>query len=640
MKKKLFTRLLLGLAFGLAVLWPLYVAAGNVWLRQGGLERMLNRRPERLSIHWESAWTVWPGVVHVRGFELRSQTPTIQWWVAVDRGTVDVDLWNLQNRELLLGPVTGNGAAFRLCRRLDAPPRSRPSQPDFYPPIPGLANPPVAKPEKLYPPPPGVRRKPWHVRITGIDLDDVREVWIEEIRFAGKARIAGGFDVRARERVEVMPGRVEIVEGGLALGGGARSRPILTDVRGRVDGKIDPYAPQRFKGLQVFRFTSGRATLDGQVRSLAFLDVLFRETRWVDLRFGGGRASADFRLRRGEILPGSRLEARPEGIAVAFLDYKALGDGNVRWWVESKEGERKAEGRISLDLDHFRIQRQGFGKPHVRGRGLRIEAASERPRIGGLFLPRWVSIDMEQAEVPDLRFYNAYLPARSGLALTGGSGRMSAKFRAAAPAWIGSGALRLSARGVGARFQEKRLRGNLDLHTVLRRADLREKRFDISGSKIDLTNVVSLDAVPGEAPQAWWARAHLDHAVLAPGAPVFLRAQVESTLSDTRPLFSLVAPAGGRGRMLRWVDNLLDIQGIGATADLTVGRNLFKVDDLAVAGGKAQVQGRFQVAEGRPRGILYAAWGRLDVGVELADGKRDWKILRPRQWFENYPAFD
>jgi len=640
--KKLLIRLLLALAFGAAILWPLYLIAGNVWLRQGGLERMLNRRPERLSIHWDSAWTLWPGVVHVRGFELRNQTRTFQWWVAVDRGTVDVDLWNLQDRELLLGPLTGTGATFRLRRRLDTPPRARPGRRELYPPIPGLVNPPVAKPEKLYPPRRGPRRPPWHVQITGLSLDDVREVWVEEVRFAGQARVTGGFDVRARQRVEVEPSRVEIQEGTLALGAGAKAQPILADARGRLDGRIEPYSPQRFKGWEVFRFTSGRAALEGQVRSLAFLDVLFRETRWVDLRFGGGRTTADFRLRRGEILPGSRLEARPEGITVSFLDYRAQGDGTVRWWVETETPKKSAaEGRIALDLDHFRIQRQGYGRPHVRGRGLQLEAASERPRIGGLFQPKWVSIEMAQAEVPDLRFYNAYLPARSGLSLTGGSGRMSARFRASAPAWIGSGEMRLAAQGLGARFQEKRLRGNVALHTLLRRADLREKRFDISGSKLDLTDVISLDPAPGEAPKPpWWARAHLDHAVLAPGSPTFLRARVESTLSDTRPLFSLVAPAGNRGRMLRWVDDLLDIQGIGATADLTVGRSFLSIDHLAVAGGKAQVQGRFQVAAGQPRGILYATLGRLDVGVELADGKRDWKILRPRKWFENYPAFD
>lgn len=634
--KKRVTRLLMALAFGFAILWPLYLVIGNVWLHQGGLERMLNRRPERLSIHWKSAWTLWPGVVQVRGFEMRNQTRTWQWWLSVDRGIVDVDLWDLQDRELLLGPLHGSGAAFRLRRRLDAPRRAREGRPDLYPPIPGLANPPVRKPEDLYPPKPG--RKPWHVRITGVQLDDVREVWIEEFRFAGKARVAGGFDVRPRRRVEVQPSRVEIETGTLALGGGAKARPIFANARGRVDGHIDPYAPQQFKGWKVLQVTSGRATLDGQVRSLAFLDVFFRETRWVDLRFAGGRTEVDLRLRDGRVLSGSRLEARPDNITVAFLDYRAQGDGKVRWWVE--DGEKEPQGRIALDLDQFRIQREGYGAPHVRGHGLHIEAASQEPRVGRLFQPRWVSIDMPGAEVPDLRFYNAYLPERFGLALTSGSGRMSARFRATAPDWTGAGEIRLGARGLGARFEEKRLRGNLEMRTLLRRADLRDKRFDISGTKIDLTDVISQGSAPGEPPEAWWARAHLDRAVLTPGAPVFLRARLESTLSNTRPLFALVAPAGGRGKVLHWVDDLLDIQGVGAVADLTVGKSLLRIDNLAVAGGKAQVQGRFRMAQGHPKGILYAALGGLDVGVELADGKRDWKILRPRQWFESYPAFE
>jgi hypothetical protein len=353
----------------------------------------------------------------------------------------------------------------------------------------------------------------------------------------------------------------------------------------------------------------------------------------VDLRFGGGPATADFRLRRGRILPGSRLEARPQGITVAFLDYRALGDGTFRWWVETEAEEKEPQGRISLELDHFRIQREGYGRAHVRGRGLHIEAASREPRIGGLFQPRWVDIEMPQAEVPDLRFYNAYLPESSGLALTSGAGRMSARFRATAPEWIGSGELRLQGRGVGARFEDKRLRGNLEMHTLLRRADLLDKRFDISGTKIDLTDVTS------DAGERWWARAHLDHAVLTPGKPVFLRARLESTLSDPRPVFSLVAPAGKK-KALRWVDDLLDVQGVGAVADLTVGRSFLDVDNLAVAGGQARVQGRLRMADGSRRGILYAALGRLDVGVELAEGKRDWKILRPRRWYENYPPFD
>jgi hypothetical protein len=643
--KKILIRLLLALAIGALLLWPAYLVIANHWIRQGGLEERLNRRPERLWFQWDSAWTPWPGVVRVTGFQMRNQTTTFQWWLAVDQGTLDIDLWKLRDRELLLGPIQGRGAAFRLRRRLDAPPRSRQGNPDLYPPIPGFTNPPAPKPEEIYPR--GPRREPWHIRITGVDLDDVREIWVEEVRFAGDARVAGGFDMRARQRVEVMPTRMDIRSGSLALGAGKEARPIVADARGRLDGRIEPWSPRLLKGMEVFQVTSGRLTLEGRVRDLDFLDVFFRETRWVDLELGGGKVAADLRLRRGRALPGSRLEATPERISVAFLDYRARGDGGVRWWVEepARKGD-EPEGRLSLNLDSFRLHREGFGKAHVSGRDLHIEAASDEPRFGGLFKPRRVAIDMPHAEVPDLRFYNAYLPQSSGLALTSGSGRMSAHFRAAAPEWIGSGEMRLSARRLGARFEDRTLRGDLEMHTLLRRAALLDKTFDISGTKLDLTDVVLTDGAaqgePGQAPELpvrWWARAHLDRAILAPGAPVFLRARLESTLSDPRPLFALVAPSA-RGRMLRWVDNLLDIQGVGAVADIELGRSFVDVDQLAVVGGDAQIQGRFRVAEGDRRGVLYASLGRFDVGMELAAGKRDWKILRPKKWFENYPPFE
>lgn len=265
---------------------------------------------------------------------------------------------------------------------------------------------------------------------------------------------------------------------------------------------------------------------------------------------------------------------------------------------------------------------------------------SDAPRLDRLFVPRSVAIDLPLAEVPDLTFYNAYLPRRPALALTGGSGRIRGSFRAAAPEWKGTGELRLTARGVGARFEEKRLRGNVDVHTRLRAVDLDDRRYDISGSELDLTDVVLSGGAGEKGPPAppWFARVHLDRAVLAPGAPVFLRASLEGMLSDSRPLFALFAPAE-RSRVLGWVDRLLDIQGVGATADLTVGRDYLDVAHLAVAGGKVQLLGRLRFADSTRRGILYASYGAFDVGLELEGAKRDWKILRPKRWFESYPPF-
>jgi hypothetical protein len=640
--KRFIRILILAIPVAAALFYALYLGAGN-WVLRSGVDRWLNRRPERLLIQYESAWTFWPGVVHVEGFQIRGQTRTVQWWGSVDRGTLWVRLWDLQDREFVAGPISGEGVSFRLRRRADSPSKRTVTRPGLEPPIPGLENPPSPNPEALYPPTPRQaqkrRRDPWRVRLANMEFENVREIWIEEVRFAGKARAAGGFDLHLRRRFELDPTRLEIAEGGVHIG----KRQVMTAAGGQVTGRIDSYSPARHRGWDVLRFTSGRAEIRGQVPSLAILDLYLKKTRWLDTTSGAGSITADVRMRRGRLLPGSELVALPENLAVEFLDYRAQGAGRAHWQVLEAKGGRR-EGRLLLNLDDFQLQRHGYGQPHVQGDGLRVAIATAEPNFPDLFTPTRLSLELPEARVPRLAFYNAYLPEKAGFALTGGSGRMTARFQAAAPDWTGSGAMQLTARGVKARFEGKPFAGNLRLDTNLRSVDLDGKRFDISGSKFELTDVVTLGApAPGDAGKApsppWWARAHLDRAVLAPGALVYLRTSIEATLSDARPVFLFFAPAG-RKRVLGWVQNLLDVQGVGATADVEMGESYVKVTDLAVAGGKAQLQGRLRLADGAQRGILYASYGRLDVGLELQDGERDWKILRPKKWYAEYPPFE
>jgi hypothetical protein len=630
--KRFARRLVLGLVLAAVALYPLYLIAGNWYLRSGDLERRLNRRPERLLVHAGSAWTSWPGVVHVRDFHIRNQTRTSQWWASMDRASFTIRLFDLRDRDLIVDGLTGSGVSFRLRRRVDNPRWVRKPRPELQPSIPGLANPPARPPERIYPPPPPgprgqPRRNPWHVRLAQVDLDDVREIWIDEIRFAGAARVAGGFDMQAWRRLQIDPTRLQIVSGGISLGAGPRARPILLEARGHVDGEISPYSPAEHHGWQSIRFLSGLARVEGVVPNLAFLDEYLKQTRWLALEAEDGRIAAEVRVRRGELLPGSRMEARPARLAARVLDYQAYGPGRIVWEVLPG-----GDGRLGLAFDTFQVIRRGYPQPHVRGRGLRIEARGPEPRLVGLnlFSPRAIDIEMPSAEVPQLAFYNAYLPPASGMELTGGSGRMSARFQAAAPDWTGHGNLRLDAREVAARIEGRLLRGDVLLRTQLREADFQGRRFDISGTRLDLIRV-RMAGTEGN----WWARAHLDRAVLEPGSPVLLRARVESTLSDPRPILAFVAPPERRSRLLNWVDRLLDVQGIGAVADVAVGTGGVTIDRMAVTGGPALIRGSLRIGGPRRRGILYASYGRWDVGLEMDGDQRDWKILKPKQWFEN-----
>ncbi|HYN22300.1 MAG TPA: hypothetical protein VE078_15170 [Thermoanaerobaculia bacterium] len=633
MKRFALRTLWIVLLAGIAV-YPLYLIAGNWYLRSGDLERRLNRRPERLLIQAGSAWTSWPGVIHVRDFRIRNQTRTVQWWAAMDRGTFHLRMLDLRDRELVIDGLSGTGVAFRLRRRLGTRRWVRPPRAELQPPIPGLSD----KPEparKLPPRSPAARRDPWRFRIAQVELDAVKEIWVDELRFAGEVRVAGGFDMAVWRRLLVDPTRLQIVSGGIFLGGGPRAQAILTDASGRIDGEMAPFSPAMHRGWNAVRFLSGRAEVEGTMASLTFLDQYFRRTRWLTLGAERSRARVDLRLRRGRILPASELEARSERLVASALEYRAEGPGRVLWQVFAKG---PAPGsRLILALQEFRVTRQGHTQAHVRGHNLRIEALDGEPRLTerDLFSPKRIDIQIPEAEVMDLSFYNSYLPPRSGLELTGGSGRMSARLQATAPTWNGRGELRLDTHNLNARFEGRPLRGSLTLHTQLRDADFRGQRFDVSGSKLDLKGVT----MPGMnlTGGPWWARVHLDRAMIEPGAPVYFRARVESTLSDPRPLFAFAAPdpAGTRGRVLLWMDDLLKVRGVGAVADVAVGDAGIAIDRMAVAGGPARIQGRLRFGGAPKEGILYATYNHWEVGVELDGDHRDWKILRPRKWFES-----
>jgi hypothetical protein len=631
--------LLVSLGLFLALLYPTYLGVGN-WLLHGELERRINRRPESMQIRWRSARTVWPGVVQVEGFEIRGQTRTIQWWAAVDRARLTIDLWSLADRYFAAHDIEGEGVSFRLRRRTDATPRWR-TDPALAPPIPGLANPPRRPPERIYPRRPR-RRPPWRVDLGSMDLRATREIWIEEFRFRGDARAVGGFELTVRERVEVLPARFEIRSGELLRG----RTPALAGLAGEVTGKMEPFDPGRFRGRKAFRFASGRVRLEGRTGDLGVVEQMLRRTP-VELAGGAGPVVTDVRLRRGRFLPGSRMEARPQQVRVGFLDYQAAGSGQVVWEILARQGsagEEDAErtGRLTARLDRFDLQRRGYSRPHVRGRGLAVVTSTPEPVFERLFFPVSLAIDMPEAEVQDLTFYNAYLPRRAGLVLRSGSGKISGRFRASSPDWVGSGRLALAGRGVVADYRDARLRGDFALDTRLARADLRDQELHIDGSDFEITGVSVAERGEGRpVPPGWWLRGHVDRGRLRPGRPVFLEAQMEASMRDPRPLISLFAPDG---RAVRWIERMVEVRGVGATADVKLGDDLVEVSRLAAVGqgenGRdLEIQGGLRIRDGSPRGALYARWGRLDVGLEVEGKERDWKVLRPRKWFREASGF-
>ena len=55
-------RWLIVLAVTLFLFEGLYLAAANYMLNSDRIFELINRKPEKFWIHWDSAWTLWPGM--------------------------------------------------------------------------------------------------------------------------------------------------------------------------------------------------------------------------------------------------------------------------------------------------------------------------------------------------------------------------------------------------------------------------------------------------------------------------------------------------------------------------------------------------------------------------------------------------
>ena len=164
------------IAVALLVSEVVYVVGANFFLRSGRLLQLINKKPEKTSINWDSAVTYLPGFATVEGFTLRSQTKKDQVYVHVAEADARISLIKLAFKTIHIRGVNARDVDFRYRERLDRPPKAgqeeEPSGPplnlEYYPEIPGFTNPPDPKPEDLYPR--KKKKRPWTIKITGAEI--------------------------------------------------------------------------------------------------------------------------------------------------------------------------------------------------------------------------------------------------------------------------------------------------------------------------------------------------------------------------------------------------------------------------------------------------------------------------------------
>ena len=147
---------------------------------------------------------------------------------------------------------------------------------------------------------------------------------------------------------------------------------------------------------------------------------------------------------------------------------------------------------------------------------------------------------------------------------------------------------------------------------------------DIGGTSLKMTDVFVDGADPKTKP--WWGEFQVPSGRLSNG----LTAKVAIKCQDGRPLLAFL----GAG-LPKWVQGLIDLEGLTASADVIFSDPRTMVRGLSAEGGKFEIEGEYDRRGDHSRGaFLIDNGGLLVIGVEL-DGPRT--VVRPllaKQWFE------
>jgi hypothetical protein len=346
---------------------------------------------------------------------------------------------------------------------------------------------------------------------------------------------------------------------------------------------------------------------------------------------GAGSARAQFQFHDGKLDPGSLIEIPQVAASAVAIGNRFDGDARATIVFEAA-GEGQLQPHLRAVMQKFQVApAETPDRPYVYGTDLRIDALTLGTRtelddrIRG-------SLSFSDARVPDLRVYNRYLPGR-GLRFVGGSGTVSGDMQFDREGQVGKGELKVTGREVHLALGDVSLHGDIEIDTKLRRADLGERSFAIDGSHVSLRRVHAENGSESLG-NDWWGDVHLEKARLYMGKPVDLDSSLQVRMKDVGVLLALYSQ---RKQLPGWIGKLIDAGEVNAQGRVKWRGGTMLLQPFAATNDRFDVAARLRMHEKQPTGDLYAAWGALGVGVELAGGKRDLHLVGARKWFDARP---
>jgi len=605
-----------------------YVTAANIFIRTDFFTQLINKKPEKTFISWDSAVTYLPGFATVKGFTLRSQTLRDQVYVHVAEADARISLFKLAFKTIHIRGVDARDVDFRYRERVDSPRRTDgeggPLEPppgfEYYPEIPGFSNPPDPKPEDLYPR--KKKRRPWTIKITGVDVDGSVRVALNEVRIEGGGRVGGGVTVKPRETITIHRGRLGLESTTVKFG----PEVVTNDLAVHSNLRFETFPAKGAKFADIIGGISGTLSLAGNLSEKV---AVTQEITPGISTFGAGTIDARLNFKKGVVRAGSRYSLQSDAYHVRIMGLDATGSATVSGSTVKESGEHVTGMRVAFG--NFQFVDPDDETVDISGTGFEMNARWNGLSLTGTVPASHVEIVVPPAQIHDVSAFNGLMPGESTLSLQSGTGVVEARLEVNRR--IAVGTLDVVAAEIVLKTRDVPLYGDLEVHANLAEGNLPTREFDLSGTTIRLDNIVGEEQSKKKQKklEAWYCEVELEKGNVTLGKPLVANGQVGLKMYDTRPIVAMLKEIGDPPGWLKLMPNVKDIDG---TMNVDFGEGRMAVDDLALTGKKLEVLGWLHILNKKTNGRLYIKHGILAAGIALDDGKGKIHLSKPRKWFD------
>lgn len=592
-------------AITLVVAYLVYLGLGNAFLASDWGRARLNGIDEHVHFEYDSATTLWFGRIHAKRLVIRGSDSSVEWRIVIDDAAATLSPFGAFSRTIRLDDAVARGVELRVRFKVEPAEATR-ERVAYLPPISGLADPPV-RPVPMPPEPTDENYRLWTVDLLKLDVSEVREVWVEQVRVTGiGGSVRGGFFMKPLRRIEIRPTVVHFDDADLVAAG----IPIAEHVHGELDVTLRPIDPRSTEPRPMVRALDTTASLGG---TLLDLRVVNPKLAPLGVAFvgGGGPIAIAGSIEHGVLAPGTRLGLHARGFAAILPgDHVLDGDAIV-----------ELAARATAPAVVLHANATGLGFRHGATALARADVVSLFGTMDDRDLTSdenaWAaSIDLPAVVVPDLRLLRTYasLPPFSGGSATG-SGHADVAQQ------------RMSAR-VHAAVTDPTMRiGTKVVHATSVTFDASTKSFDLDRGSGDLSGLaIAVDGADVGDERGFWMHVRGTPArVTLAGGPKVVTHVTGDLANAVFPLVLVGVP--------RTLGRTLGAGRFTFVGDVTAAPKLVDARAVRIVGDDVDVSLHHRVADGHTRGAGLVVTALPNVGYEVADDGVTIRPLASAEWY-------